>query len=83
MDRIEKALKKLTSKERDRVKIILSVLNSNNTNNMASLDIKKLKERNDIFRVRKGKIRILYRVDERGSIYILKISRRNEKTYKT
>lgn len=80
MDKIGKALIKLTSKEREWVKTILSVLSTNNIN---SLDIKKLKERNDIFRVRKGKIRILYRINERGGIYILKISRRNEKTYKS
>lgn len=79
MDKISKALRKLTAKEREWVRTILSALN---TNNISSLDIKKLKERNDIFRIRKGKMRILYRLDERGGIYILKISRRNEKTYK-
>lgn len=79
MDKIAKALKKLTEKERDWIKSILLILNSDRAN---SLDIKKLKNRNDIFRVRKGKMRILYRIDERGNIIVLKISRRNEKTYK-
>lgn len=79
MDKIEKALIKLTPREREWVKTILLTLNSRNT---GSLDIKKLKERADIFRVRKGKIRILHRLDESGSIYILKISRGNERTYK-
>ncbi|MCR4323127.1 MAG: hypothetical protein NUV61_03525, partial [Candidatus Azambacteria bacterium] len=44
------------------------------------LEIKKLKTRKDIFRVRKGDIRIIYR-DNNGSILILAIERRNDNTY--
>jgi mRNA-degrading endonuclease RelE of RelBE toxin-antitoxin system len=46
-----------------------------------SLDIKKLKGRDDIFRVRKGDIRIMYRF-EKEKIFLLSIERRNDNTYK-
>ncbi len=77
MDPIEKALKKLTSKEREHIKAILAKLISNKTQ---GLDIKKLKGRDDIFRVRKGDIRIVYR-KKQDELFILLIERRNEATY--
>jgi mRNA-degrading endonuclease RelE of RelBE toxin-antitoxin system len=78
MDAIRKALKKLTDKERVWVKEVLKRLESNKPQ---GLDIKKLKGREDIFRVRKGDIRIVYR-NQDGVIFVLLIERRNEKTYK-
>ena len=78
MDKIKKALHKLTPKEREWVKEILKQLNSRNIDN---LDIKKLKGRNDIFRARKGDIRIIYRIIGK-EIFILAIERRTGKTYK-
>ena len=78
VDKIEKALKKLTEKEREVVKDIFEKINKNN---FKGLDIKKLKEREDIFRVRKSKIRIIFRKINEG-IFILSIERRSEKTYK-
>ncbi len=78
MDAIEKELRKLTNKERKRVKFILQKLSRGELN---GLDIKKLKGRDDIFRIRKGDIRIMYRIHNE-EIFILAIERRNEKTYK-
>ena len=78
MDKIEKALRKISAKERLQVKRILKKLNSGE---LKGLDIKKLKSRDDIFRVRSGNIRILYRFYS-GSIFILSIDRRSENTYK-
>jgi mRNA-degrading endonuclease RelE of RelBE toxin-antitoxin system len=77
MDPIEKALKKLTPKVRDQVKNILVALASKE---FQSLDIKKLKGRDDIFRVRKGGLRIIYRKSG-SAISILSIEHRSEKTY--
>jgi mRNA-degrading endonuclease RelE of RelBE toxin-antitoxin system len=77
MDAIEKALKKLTPQERLRVKEVLVRLMSGKTK---GLDIKKLKGRDDVFRVRKGDIRIIYR-KQAASLFILLIERRNEQTY--
>ncbi|HUY69735.1 MAG TPA: hypothetical protein VMU70_01840, partial [Candidatus Tyrphobacter sp.] len=63
--------------ERRRVKEMLIKLLSGN---LRGLDIKKLRGRSDIFRVRKGDIRIIY-LRKDGNILILLIERRNEKTY--
>ena len=69
MDKIAKSLNRLNSKEKVIVKnILLKIKNGH----LDHLDVKKLKGRNDIFRVRKGKIRIIYRLDRKGNnIYIL------------
>jgi len=78
MDKIEKALKKLSTIDRNRIKQILTQFKKNN---IEKLDIKKLKGRDDIFRIHSGNIRIIYRVDN-NKIFILSVARRNEKTYK-
>lgn len=77
MDRIEKELAKLSSKERARVRELLEKIVRKD---MKGVEVKKLKARKDIFRVRKGDIRIIYR-DDNGDISILAIERRNENTY--
>lgn len=78
MDKIKKALNKLDAKERRRTKIILKKINSGQ---LRGLDIKKLKGREDIFRIRGGNIRIIYRKSGKD-LFILAIERRSEKTYK-
>lgn len=78
MDKISKALSRLNNLERDIVKTLLEKILKND---FRDLDIKKLKGQRDIFRVRKGKIRIIYRIDNK-KIFILAIERKNERTYK-
>jgi len=78
MDVIKKALAKLTNKERTQVEAILKKLLKGNSR---GLDIKKLKSRNDIFRVRKGTLRILYRTTKKEDIFILAIEKRSDTTY--
>ena len=78
MDKIEKTLEKLSAPERSEVKDVLLKLQSGN---FKELHIKKLRGREDIFRIRKGNIRIIYQA-ERERIFILSISRRKEYTYK-
>ena len=78
MDKIKKALKRFSQKERDAIKSILIKIKKNDFKN---LDIKKLKKRNNIFRVRKGNIRIIYYRQEE-TISILTIERRSETTYR-
>ena len=69
MDKIKKALQKLNIKEQKVVKDILKkVLNKE----IMGLNIQKLSGHNDIYRVRKGSIRI----------FIVAIERRSEKTYR-
>ena len=78
MDKIDKALGKLTFKEKERIKNIIKALQSGRFDN---LDIKKLKGFQNIFRVRKGKFRIIYQLLGKN-IIILKIDKRKEDTYK-
>ncbi len=78
MDTIKKALTRLNRKERG---VVLVILKKMERGEFMGLDVKKLKGRDDIFRVRKGNIRIIYRVHEHSKIFILAIERRSEKTY--
>lgn len=48
--------------------------------NLNDLDVKKLKGYKNIFRVRKGTVRIIFRVTN-NQIYILAIERRYDTTY--
>ncbi len=78
MDKILKALQKFSEKERKIISKILEALRNKKTE---GFDIKKLKNRDDIFRIRKGKIRILYQKKD-DKIILIMIDRRNESTYK-
>ena len=78
VDKITKALNKFSSKEKGLVKNLLLKINQNQ---MIGVDLKKLKGRDDIYRARKGKIRIIYRIED-SQVYLLTIERRNENTYK-
>jgi mRNA-degrading endonuclease RelE of RelBE toxin-antitoxin system len=77
MDAIDKALKKFSAQERAWVSNIFDALKSNE---MQGFDVKKLKGYENIFRVRRGDIRVIYRKLWDG-IVILEVGRRNEKTY--
>ena len=79
MDRIEKALKKLTAKERRQIRGILEKIKKGTFN---GLDIKRLKGGIGVYRVRKGDLRIIYRIEKGGKISVLAIERRSERTYK-
>jgi len=79
VDKITKLLQKLSDKERQKVKTVLTKLLAGET---SSLDIKKLKDRSDIFRVRIGDLRIIYRTDSKEKIVVLTIARRNEEIYR-
>ncbi|MFH0854487.1 MAG: type II toxin-antitoxin system RelE/ParE family toxin [bacterium] len=78
MDKISKALKRFSEEEQDKINRLLILIKNGA---FSGLDLKKLKGRDDIFRIRKGKIRILYRIDDNNEIYILAIERRSDNTY--
>jgi mRNA-degrading endonuclease RelE of RelBE toxin-antitoxin system len=78
MDKIAKALLALSLKEREIIKDILLGIRGNS---LAGFDLKKLKGAEDIFRIRKGKIRIIFKKNSDGEISILAIERRSDKTY--
>ena len=77
MPNLKKLLSKFNKAER---KAIESLIESIVSFNWSGLDIKKLKGYENIFRVRKGKLRIIFS-KEKGEIFILAIERRRDTTY--
>jgi mRNA-degrading endonuclease RelE of RelBE toxin-antitoxin system len=77
-DKIKKLLAKLTPKERELVKLLILRVKLDDTE---GLDIKQLKGHADLFRVRKGRLRIVYKKTAKEFL-IVRIDRRSEKTYK-
>jgi len=78
-DKISKSLAKLTAKEKQQVRIILKQLLANDTR---GLNLVKLKGSNEIYRVRKGNLRIIFQTSPKSPVNVLAIERRSEKTYK-
>ncbi len=78
MDKLSKLLKKLSVKERKHLEDVLVLLTEGDT---SSLDIKKLKGVEDVYRVRVGDMRVIFQKIGQ-EIFILEVSRRNEGTYK-
>lgn len=78
MPNLKKLLSKLSKGERETIEpVIKSVVSFD----WGGLDIKKLKGHENIFRVRKGNLRIIF-AKERKDIFVLAIDRRSEHTYK-
>ncbi len=80
MDKIQKALESLSEKEKLQVKIILLKIKSGT---FSGFDLKKLKNREDIYRIRKGKLRIIFQKHADNRYSILAIERRSDNTYNT
>ena len=78
MPKLKKLLSKFSGKERE---TIASLIESVVSLNWRNLDVKKLKGHQNIFRARKGDIRIIF-TKEKKDIFILSIDRRGESTYK-
>jgi|AntAceMinimDraft_9_1070365.scaffolds.fasta_scaffold113100_3 mRNA-degrading endonuclease RelE of RelBE toxin-antitoxin system len=77
MDKIKKALNKLKTKERADIKELLVKINNKD---FQGLDLKKIKGRNDIFRIRKASLRIIF-YKTKSQIKVLSVERRKSKTY--
>ncbi len=77
-DCITKALKRLSGRERSNLEDILKRIRRGD---FAGLDLKKLSGREDIFRVRKGTMRVIFRKTPAG-IFILAVERRSDNTYR-
>ncbi len=78
MDKIDKFLNKLNKQESLKVLNAIAGILSGKT---ASYNLKKLRGYSDVYRVRVGTIRIIYKQLE-TDIEVLDIGRRNEKTYR-
>lgn len=78
MDKIKKFLRKLTLEEQETVaEIIQKVI----LDDVSDLDVKRLQGYWDIFRVRKGSIRIIFKRIP-GENRILEVTRRSDTTYR-
>jgi len=77
-DKIHKLLVKLSAKEKELVKLLILRVK---LDDVEGLDVKQLKGHADLFRVRKDRLRIVYRKNA-SDFLIVCIDRRNEKTYK-
>ncbi|MFC1615106.1 type II toxin-antitoxin system RelE/ParE family toxin [Patescibacteria group bacterium] len=78
MDKIDKFLKKISEKERIEIEKLVDLVVQNS---VECLDCKKLKGYDNFFRVRKGKVRIIFQKNNDDNI-ILSIEHRSDKTYK-
>lgn len=78
MDDRTKFLKRLQSRDLRRINTVIGHLQQGN---ITGLDIKKLKGYSNMFRVRVGDFRIVYKKDITLGIIILEISRRSDTTY--
>ena len=77
MDKIAKFLNRLSVAEKATVKKILLSIRDDK---WKGLDVKKLKGYDNIFRIKKGKLRIIIsKID--SSINVVKIEKRTDKTY--
>jgi mRNA-degrading endonuclease RelE of RelBE toxin-antitoxin system len=81
MDKIKKLLAKLNAKE---LRAILLVMQQIQLDHSKVPGIKKLKGHSDLYRVRVGKYRIIFKIDEAASNAgeIVRITKRNEDSYK-
>jgi len=77
MDRLAKAPQKLRSGEHARVESVLVKIAARD---WSGLDVEKLKGRDDMYRVRTGSIRIIFRVAD-AQVFIVSIERRSGTTY--
>lgn len=78
MDQVSKFFRKLSRKERERVFAILEQIQSRD---IRGLNIKKLSGHEYMYRVRIGRVRIMY-FDDGNSIAFLKAGFRDDNTYR-
>lgn len=79
MGKLKKALKKFDNAEKIIIKNIITQLK---TGLFDGLDIKKLQDSRDIYRVKKKTLRILFYFNQDKEIIIFTIERRSDNTYK-
>jgi mRNA-degrading endonuclease RelE of RelBE toxin-antitoxin system len=78
MNKIEKFLAKLDAERRG---VVLAILLQIRAGDFQGLNLKKLKAVGSLYRVRAGKVRIIFEMDTKG-IRVLAIDFRNDNTYK-
>lgn len=76
---MQKVLGRLSPREH---KLLTEIIKHILNNDLAGLDLKKLQGRDDVYRVRKGNFRIIFRRNSHDAPMIIAIERRSETTYK-
>lgn len=79
MDKINKNLLKIPSKQRQK---ILKAAKQIRAGSLAGLDVKKLKDSQNQFRVRVGDYRIVFEKTPNNQNKVVWIAKRDERTYK-
>ncbi|KKW17728.1 MAG: RelE/StbE replicon stabilization toxin [Parcubacteria group bacterium GW2011_GWB1_50_9] len=80
MKGIDKLLRKLSSKEREIIEVLVGKIIARD---IKGLDCKKLRGLRNLFRVRKGNIRIIFELKSDEEPMIISVERRSEDTYKS
>jgi mRNA-degrading endonuclease RelE of RelBE toxin-antitoxin system len=78
-DKIQKFLAKLSKKDYE---VVSDLIKQISLGEIKNLDCKPLKGHADMFRVRKGRIRIIFYRDVSDSVRFYHIGNRDEKTYR-
>jgi len=78
MTKLERIIKKFSAIER---KVIKNTVIQLKTGSFEGLDVKKLQGSRDIYRVRKGSMRIMYYLGVDKEIVVFAIARRSDNTY--
>lgn len=78
VDRIDKVLRRMTSKER---KSILDLIEGLKRGHVPQADIKKMQGIDHVYRIRKGSFRIIFQMLNRETIRIIDVERRSDTTY--
>ena len=78
MNKLQKFLSKLNPEERIVANELIDKIISNNS---VGLNVKKLKGSDNLYRIRKGDLRLIYLKNENGIISILDAGKKNDTTY--
>lgn len=79
MDRLDKELRKLTRKELERVDGVLARIERGLID---ELQVKQLKGYAHVYRVRVGRLRVIYTMHSTGVVELLAVRRRDNQTYR-
>ncbi len=79
MDRLSKELRKLSRKELERIR---GVLESIKTGAIDTLQVKQMRGFANTYRVRVGRLRVVYEVLQDGTVKLLVVRKRDDNTYR-
>lgn len=78
MDKIQKALAKLAKQHREIFDALMVKLMARD---FLGLNMAKMKGYQDVYRVKHGRLRVIFRINQQG-LFVLEVGLRSEKTYR-